>query len=35
MGSEIETLVIGGFILHKGEQNPALKLDTKYAFEAD
>ncbi len=35
MGSEIETLVIGNCILQKEQQNPALKLDYKNAFEPD
>ena len=35
MGSEIETLVIGNCVLHKEQQNPALKLDYKNAFELD
>jgi len=35
MGSEIETLVIGNCVLQKENQNPALKLDYKNAFELD
>jgi carbamoyltransferase len=35
MGSEIETLVIGNCVLEKDEQNPALKLDYRDAFELD
>jgi carbamoyltransferase len=35
MGSEIETLVIGNCILEKEDQNPALKLDYKGAFDPD
>lgn len=35
MGTEIETLVVGNCILEKHEQNPALKLDYKDAFELD
>jgi carbamoyltransferase len=35
MGSEIETLVIGNCVLQKEEQNQALKLDYKHAFELD
>ena len=35
MGSEIETLVIGNCVLQKDQQNPALKLDYKNAFELD
>src|SRR5579871_1738535 len=35
MGTEIETLVVGNCLLEKHEQNPALKLDYKDAFELD
>jgi carbamoyltransferase len=35
MGSEIETLVIGNCVMQKEQQNPALKLDYKNAFELD
>jgi carbamoyltransferase len=35
MGTEIETLVVGNCMLEKHEQNPALKLDYKDAFELD
>jgi len=35
MGSEIETLVIGNCVLQKEQQNTALKLDYKHAFELD
>ena len=35
MGSDIETLVIGNCVLHKEQQNPALRLDYKHAFELD
>ena len=35
MGSEIETLVIGNCFLQKEDQNPALKLDYKAAFDLD
>jgi carbamoyltransferase len=35
MGSEIDMLVAGNCILRKGEQNPALKLDYRDAFELD
>ena len=35
MGTEIETLVVGNCVLEKHEQNPALKLDYKDAFELD
>lgn len=35
MGNEIELLVIGNCMLRKSEQNPALKIDYKDAFELD
>jgi carbamoyltransferase len=35
MGSEIEVLVVGNCFLKKEEQDPALKLDYKNAFELD
>ena len=35
MGSDIETLVAGNCVLQKEQQNPALKLDYKNAFELD
>ncbi|CAA7621255.1 carbamoyltransferase [Magnetospirillum sp. SS-4] len=35
MGSEIEVLVVGNCLLRKEEQDPALKLDYKNAFELD
>lgn len=35
MGSDIEVLVVGNCFLRKDEQNPALKLDYKDAFEFD
>jgi carbamoyltransferase len=35
MGSEIEVLVVGNCFLRKEEQDPALKLDYKNAFELD
>ena len=35
MGSDIETLVIGNCVLQKEQQNAALKLDYKNAFELD
>jgi carbamoyltransferase len=35
MGTDIETLVIGNSILRKADQDPALKLDYKNAFELD
>ncbi len=35
MGTEIEMLVIGNCVLRKEEQDPALKLDYKDAFELD
>ncbi|HSI00972.1 MAG TPA: carbamoyltransferase [Reyranella sp.] len=35
MGSEIDVLVIGNCFLRKEDQDPALKLDYKHAFELD
>jgi carbamoyltransferase len=35
MGSDIEMLAIGNCILRKEQQDPALKLDYKNAFELD
>src|SRR3954470_17200529 len=35
MGSEIEVLVVGNCFLRKEDQDPALKLDYKGAFELD
>lgn len=35
MGSEIELLVVGNCLLRKEDQDPALKLDYKSAFELD
>lgn len=35
MGSEIEVLAVGNCWLEKGDQDPALKLDYKDAFELD
>jgi len=35
MGSDIETLVVGNCVMQKEQQNPALKLDYKNAFELD
>ncbi|MBN9437412.1 carbamoyltransferase [Bosea sp. (in: a-proteobacteria)] len=35
MGSEIELLVVGNCLLRKEDQDPALKLDYKEAFELD
>jgi carbamoyltransferase len=35
MGSEIELLVVGSCLLRKEDQDPALKLDYKSAFELD
>jgi carbamoyltransferase len=35
MGSEIEVLVVGNCFLKKEDQDPALKLDYKNAFELD
>ena len=35
MGSDIETLAVGNCVLAKDEQDPALKVDYKNAFELD
>ena len=35
MGSDIEMLVAGNCVMHKDQQNPALRLDYKHAFELD
>jgi len=35
MGSDIELLAVGNCILFKRDQDPALKLDYKSAFESD
>ena len=35
MGSDLDLLAVGNCILHKSEQDPALKLDYKNAFELD
>jgi len=35
MGTEIERLAVGNCYLHKEEQDPALKLDYKHAFDLD
>ena len=35
MGSEIDTLIIGNCVLQKEQQNSALRLDYKHAFELD
>ena len=35
MGTEIETLAVGNCLLHKDEQNPALKASYEHAFELD
>jgi carbamoyltransferase len=35
MGSDIETLVAGNCVLQKEDQNPALRLDYRNAFELD
>ena len=35
MGTELDMLAIGNCILHKSEQNPALKQDYRSAFELD
>ena len=35
MGNELDLLVVGNCVLHKHEQDPALKADYSLAFEAD
>jgi carbamoyltransferase len=35
MGCEIDTLVVENCLLHKAQQDPALKRDYKNAFELD
>ena len=35
MGTEIDVLAVGNLYLQKSEQDPALKLDYKNAFELD
>jgi carbamoyltransferase len=35
MGTEIDVLVVGNTVLHKDEQDPALKIDYKDRFEID
>ncbi len=35
MGTELDVLVVGNCYLKKADQDPALKLDYKYAFELD
>jgi carbamoyltransferase len=35
MGNELDLLVVGNCVLHKHEQDPALKMDYSLAFEAD
>lgn len=35
MGTEIELLMVGNSVLHKDDQDPALKLDYKNTFELD
>jgi carbamoyltransferase len=35
MGSDIETLAVGNCVLAKEDQDPALKVDYKHAFELD
>jgi carbamoyltransferase len=35
MGNELDLLVIGNCVLRKEEQDPALKMDYRLAFEAD
>jgi carbamoyltransferase len=35
MGTEMETLVVGDYILKKDEQDPALAQDYKHKFDLD
>jgi len=35
MGTKLDALAVGNLYLEKSEQNPALKLDYKNAFELD
>jgi carbamoyltransferase len=35
MGNELDVLVVGNCVLHKEQQDPALKIDYTTAFEAD
>ena len=35
MGSEIEVLVVGNFLLYKEEQDPAPKINHQDQFESD
>jgi carbamoyltransferase len=35
MGTELDVLAVGNLYLKKSDQNPALKLDYKNAFELD
>jgi len=35
MGSELDVLAVGDCLLLKAEQDPALKIDYKEAFELD
>ncbi len=35
MGTDMDVLVVGNCVLHKGDQDPALKTDYKDAFELD
>ena len=35
MGTEMDLLAVGNCLLHKAEQDPALKVDYKDAFELD
>ena len=35
MGTELDVLAIGNCVLLKADQDPALKLDYKNAFELD
>ncbi len=35
MGNELDVLMVGNCVLHKGEQNSDLKQDYRSAFESD
>jgi len=35
MGTDIAMLVIGNAVLHKKEQDPALKVNDRHQFELD
>jgi carbamoyltransferase len=35
MGTDIEMLVVGNCLLHKEDQNPALRMNYSDAFELD